>query len=116
MKSSAGRTAELIQALRALMRPARAEKGFLDCQISLEIDDANAIRYEERWESTKDLDNQIRSPRYTQLLALMESASERPTLEFHFVSSTRGLGYVAAVRGKSVSVDNSTTVSNSNNN
>jgi hypothetical protein len=29
----------------------------------------------------------------TQLLALMESASETPTLEFHFVSDTRGLGF-----------------------
>ena len=100
MKTSAARTTELIQALRSLMRPARAEKGFLSSQISLDVDDANAIRYEEQWETQEDLEHQFRSPRYTRLLALMESATERPSLEFHFVSETRGLEYVASVRGQ----------------
>jgi quinol monooxygenase YgiN len=104
IKTSAIRTTELIQALRSLMRPARAEKGFLASQISLDVDDANAVRYEEQWESEEDLENQVRSSRYTRLLALMESASERPALEFHFVSETRGLEYVAAVRGEELNV------------
>jgi len=100
MKSFADRTAELIQALRAVMRPARAENGFLSSQISVDVDDANAIRYEERWRSKKDIETQVRSPRYTHLLALMESASEQPSLEFHFVSETRGLEYVASARSQ----------------
>ncbi len=87
------------------MRPARAEKGFLNCQVSLDVDDVNALRYEERWESGEDLENQVRSPRYAKLLALMESASEAPSLEFHFVSETRGLEYVAALRGGELNVD-----------
>lgn len=89
------------------MRPARAEKGFLSSQIALDVDDASALRYEERWESDEDLESQIRSPRYTRLLALMESASERPSLEFHFIAETRGLEYVAAVRGEKVSAETS---------
>jgi quinol monooxygenase YgiN len=100
MKSSPERTGELIQALRSLMRPARAEKGFISCRLYLEADDANTIRYEERWDAREDLEEQVRSPRYTRLLALMESASEQPSLEFHFVSETRGLDYVASVRGE----------------
>ncbi len=100
MKSSAAHTAELIQALRSLARPARAEKGFISCRLYLDADEANTIRYEERWQTQEELEEQLRSDRYTRLLALMETAAERPVVEFHFVSETRGLDYVAAVRGE----------------
>ena len=92
--------AELVQALRAVMRSARAEKGFIACHIYQEAGDANSICYEEHWEARKDLEEQVRSSRYTRLLTLMESAVEQPSLEFHFVSETRGLEYVAEVRGE----------------
>jgi quinol monooxygenase YgiN len=100
MKSPHPHTVEVIGALRSLIRRARAEKGFVSSQIALDVDDPTAIQYEERWKSGADLENQIRSSRYTQLLALMESSSEPPLLEFHFVSETRSLEYIAAVRDK----------------
>ena len=100
MRTSAPRTVEVIQALRVLTRAARAEKGFVTCHLCLEADDANTIHYEERWQTGEDFEDQLRSPRYTRLLALMESASEPPSLEFHFISETRGLEYVADVRGE----------------
>ena len=100
MKSSPLRVADMVQALHMLTRAVRAEKGFIASFLCLEADDANTIRYEERWQTREDFEQQLRSPRYTRLLALMESARERPSLEFHFVSETRGLEYVAAVRGE----------------
>lgn len=90
----------MVQALRVLMRAARAEKGFMAGWLDLESDDANGIHYEERWQTREDFEEQLHSSRFTRLLDLMESASERPSLEFHFVSETRGLEYVAAVRGE----------------
>lgn len=81
------------------MRTARAEKGFLNCRLFVDVDDKDMVRYEERWQTRQDFEDQMRSARFTRLLALMESASERPTLEFHVVSETRSLDYVAAVRG-----------------
>jgi quinol monooxygenase YgiN len=98
--SSPLRSAELVQAFRSLMRSARAEKGFVTCQLCLDADNANMLQYEERWATREDFEDQIRAPRYTRFLALMESATEPPMLEFHFVSETRGLEYVAAVRGE----------------
>jgi quinol monooxygenase YgiN len=100
MKSAALRTSEALQALRLIMRAARAEKGLVGCHIMLDADEANTIDYEERWQSREDFDEQVRSARYTRLLALMESASERPSLEFHFISDTYGLEYVEAVRSE----------------
>ncbi len=82
------------------MRSARAEKGFITCGLYLEADNANTVCYEERWETREDMERQLRSPRYTCVLALMESASKPPTLEFLFVSEMRGLEYIANVRGE----------------
>jgi quinol monooxygenase YgiN len=100
MKSSPLRIAETVQALRVLTRAVRAERGFITSQLCLEADDPNTIHYEERWQTLEDLDDQLKASRYTRLLALMESATEQPCLEFHFVSETRGLEYVAALRGE----------------
>ena len=100
MKIPLPQTEGVLQALRLLMRPARSQKGFIACELDLEADDANVVRYEERWSTREDLEAQLRSPRYTQLLAVMESATERPMLEFQFVNETRGLDYVAASRGE----------------
>ena len=100
MRNSPLRIAETVQALHMLTRAARAEKGFISSRLCLEAADANTILYEERWQTQEDFDEQLRSTRYTRLLALMESASEQPSLEFHFVSETRGLEHVAAVRGE----------------
>ena len=100
MKSSPPGARELLQALRTLIRQARAEKGFITCRLCLEADNADTICYEERWETQKDFEEQARSPRYFHLLDLMESATEPPSLEFHFVSETRGLESLAELRGK----------------
>ena len=89
----------MVQALRVVMRAARAEKGFMAGWLDFEPDEANSVHYEERWQTREDFEDQLRSSRFTRLLAVMESASEQPSLEFHFVSETRGLEYVAAVRG-----------------
>jgi len=88
----------MVQAVRSVMRPARAEKGFIACELSLDANDAHSLRYEERWQTRQDFETQVRSPRYTRLLTLMESASEQPSLELHFVSETRSLDYIAEVR------------------
>jgi quinol monooxygenase YgiN len=100
MKSSPLRAGELVRAFRLLIRQARAEKGFITCRLSLEADNPDTICYEERWETQEDFEEQARSPRYFQLLNLMESATQSPSLEFHFVSETRGLDYLASLRGK----------------
>jgi quinol monooxygenase YgiN len=81
------------------MRSARAEKGLITCHLYQEADNPYAICYEEQWEARKDLEDQVRSTRYTRLLTLMESAAEQPTLDFHFVSETRGLDYIEGIRG-----------------
>ena len=46
----------------------------------------------------------LATERFSRLLALMETAAEPPVLEFRFVERTRGLDYVAEVRGGGTSI------------
>ena len=62
------------------------------------MDEANTFWYVEEWQDAGDLERELRSDRFSQLLALMETSAQPPALEFRVVTETRGLEYVAAVR------------------
>jgi quinol monooxygenase YgiN len=99
------RVGELVRALRVVMLPAQMERGCTSTQISADVERPEALCYREEWRTERDIDRQIRSDRFARLLGLMETASEPPILEFRFVSATRGLDYVAALRGRSDGAD-----------
>lgn len=88
----------LTQALKALMVSARAEPGMLDCKLYQLAGKETSLCFVEHWQTADDLECQMRSNRYTQLLALMETAVEEPSIEFHTVSRTQGLDYLKAIR------------------
>jgi hypothetical protein len=45
----------------------------------------------------------VQSDGFTSLLAVMEAAKQPPEIHFDFVTTTRGLDYVAEVRGEPIS-------------
>jgi hypothetical protein len=62
------------------------------------VDDRHTLCYLEEWPDIEGIEEQIRSPRFGRVLALMETAAVPPTIEFRFVSSTRELDYIAEIR------------------
>lgn len=99
--ASTERRAALVQALRSLMLPLEAAPGFVACHLFQDADEPNLLCYVEDWRTSADLDRQIRSPRYTRLLALMEEAAAPPELHVSFVSDVKGLEYLEAIRLRS---------------
>jgi quinol monooxygenase YgiN len=89
---------ELVDALRFLALPTTFEPGCLGCRVSTDDDDASSVRYEEEWANEEALRRRVRSERFTQLLGVLESATEPPRVQFDFVTETRGLDYVEEVR------------------
>jgi quinol monooxygenase YgiN len=81
------------------MLPVRLERGNCHAHLALDVDDEHVLCYFEEWSDVEELNEQIRSPRFGQLLALMETAGEAPSLQFRFFSEIRGLDYVAELRG-----------------
>ena len=63
--------------------------------------DADAVvHYIEEWATEADMRRRVQSDRFTSLLAVMESSKDPPEVKFDFVTTTRGLDYVAEVRGR----------------
>lgn len=87
----------LLDALRYLRIGTQLEPGCLRCSVWSEPD--ASIHYMEEWATEDDLARHVRSPRFTSLLGVLESAPERPQVTFDFVTATRGLEYAAELRG-----------------
>ena len=77
LRPSVGRVVDLIEAFRFLIVSTRLEPGCLGCS---------------------DIRRRVGSDRFTLVLSLLESVREPPHVQFDFVSTTRGLDYVAEVR------------------
>jgi quinol monooxygenase YgiN len=88
---------DLLEALRFLITGTRLEPGCRGCSAWAEPD--WTVHYLEEWETEADMRRRVRSPRFTSLLAVMESTTEPPQVQFDFVSTTRGIEYVSEIRG-----------------
>ena len=98
LKAPPGRRRETLEALRTLRFPARLDRGCAAIHLFCELDDPDLLCYVEEWPECEDLIREVQSERFSRLMALMETAAERPVLEFRFVQETRGLDYVEQVR------------------
>jgi quinol monooxygenase YgiN len=92
-----GRSEAVVEALQFLMIATRAAPGCLDCGLWVVSD--SAVRYLEEWATESDLRERVKSERFSSLLSLIESANHPPQVQFEFLTTTRGLDYVADVRG-----------------
>ena len=100
MSAPSGESWRLVDALRSLMVPARAEHGCVGCEVALstESHDPSCIRYVENWSTEEDLRDRVRSDGFLSLIAVMEKALDPPRIQFELAGGTRGLDYVAEVR------------------
>jgi quinol monooxygenase YgiN len=93
---SARSAQDLLDAIRFLVLGARLEPG---CHGSNAWADPDyTVHYVEEWTTEADLRRRVRSDEFTSLLGIVDSARE-PRVQFDFISSSRGLDYVAEIRG-----------------
>ena len=57
------------------------------------------MHYTEEWRTEAAMRERVQSHSFTLLLAILESV-QHPTVQFHFVTATRGLDYLTEVRGQ----------------
>jgi len=89
---------ELLDALRFVIAGTRLQPGCLGC--SAWADPDMSVHYVESWSSEEDVRQHVLSPLFTSLLAVVESLRTAPHVQFDFVSASRGLDYIAEVRGE----------------
>jgi hypothetical protein len=66
--------------------------------VAADVVEANAFWYWEDWDDDQALEGELRTDRFSQLLALVETSAQPPVFEFRVIPEIRGLDYLAAVR------------------
>jgi len=92
-----GNEAATIGALRAFWDSTCALPDCLGGGVFQEAGGHEAL-YVETWQEATQREANVRSRGYHRLLAIMETAPERPALRFNFVSETRRLDWVDQMR------------------
>lgn len=90
----------LLEAFQSLAKWARAEHGCFSAELFVAASPPCCLCYVETWKSEDELRQMLRSQHFSQLIALMELASEAPTCEFRVIAETRGLEFAAQVRDR----------------
>jgi hypothetical protein len=95
--ASARSAPRLMHALRSLTPPLRLKPGHLGSSTWMDTD--HTVHYEEDWATEPDMRERVVSDGFTRLLAVIEASEGVPRVQFNFVTKTRGLDYIAEVRG-----------------
>jgi quinol monooxygenase YgiN len=90
--------AATIGALRSCWDSTCALPGCLRGGVFQEVGGHETALYVEMWQEATPLEAHVRSREYHRLLAIIETAPERPALRFNFVAETRGLDWVEQLR------------------
>jgi len=93
-----GRFDDLLQALEAVMRPARLDRRCASASIWCAPEDSRLLRYQEEWVEAADFEREAQGERIGRLLELLELAEAPPTLEVRSIAGVQGVEYFAAVR------------------
>src|SRR3954470_6794792 len=86
-----GQTRPITMALHTIAADTRTRHGCVGCSVATDIGNRGTIRYMEEWLTEEDLRQRLLSDTFTQLVTLMEDASQPPRIEFTLTHETRGL-------------------------
>jgi quinol monooxygenase YgiN len=92
------RRADVLEVLRSVQGPVRAQPGCAACDIYNEQGPEPAIVFIERWESQTALEAHLRSAMYRRILCAIELSGVRPDVCFEHVSSSEGIELIERSR------------------
>ncbi len=90
----------LLAVLRSVQGPTQAQPRCQECQIYEEDGYDEAVLFLERWDSETDMERHIRSDLYQRILAAMEISRMPPEIAFHYISQTKGIELIQALRNE----------------
>ena len=91
---------EVMQTLLSMIEPTENERGCLSCHVFRDIEDKNVFSLIQEWQTREDLDDHIRSDRFSVLLGTKSLLCEPQQIEIHTVSQSEGMEVVNATRNK----------------
>ena len=92
------RHAAVLEVLRSVQGPMRAQPGCAACDIYEEQGPEPALVFVERWETDATLEAHLRSDMYRRILGAMELSSDKPEIRFEHVSTSEGIELIERLR------------------
>ena len=91
---------EVMQTLLSLIEPTENGRGCLSCHVLRDIEDMNVFSLIQEWKTREDLEDHIKSDRFSVLLGTKSLLCEPQKVEIHTVSHSEGMETVYAARTK----------------
>jgi quinol monooxygenase YgiN len=91
---------EVLQTLLSMIVPTENERGCQSCQIFRGIEDQNIFSLIEQWASRENLNDHIKSDRFSVLLGTKSLLFEPPQIEIYTISHSEGREAIDAIRNK----------------
>lgn len=88
----------VIEVLRSIQGPVRAQPGCLACDIFEEQGPERSVVLLERWENDEALATHLRSEAYRRILGAIELSGSKPDIRFESVTASEGLELVERMR------------------
>jgi quinol monooxygenase YgiN len=92
------RHAAVLEVLRSIQGPVRAQPGCAACDIFDEKGPEPAILLFERWRTEEALEAHLRSDLYRRILAAIELSGDRPDIRFERVTASEGIELIERLR------------------
>ncbi len=89
-----------METLRGVSDLTQARPDCLGCWLYDKDELHDHIRYAEQWATETALHEHLRSDLYRRILAVIELSSRPPDVRFHYVSRTKGMELIEALRGQ----------------
>jgi quinol monooxygenase YgiN len=93
---------EMMQTLLSMIEFTGKEKGCLSHHVFRDIEDEKVFSRIDEWETREDLDDYIKSDRFSILLGTKYLLCEPPQIEIHTVCHSEGMETIDALRSKRV--------------
>jgi quinol monooxygenase YgiN len=100
MNSLVEKRTEVRQTLLSMIEPTENGRGCLSCHVLRDIENKNVFSLIQEWETREDLDDHLKSDRFSVLLGTKSLLCEPQQIEIHTVSHSEGMETVNAARGK----------------
>jgi quinol monooxygenase YgiN len=91
---------EVMQTLLSMIEPTENVRGCLSCHVLRDIEDENVFSLIQVWKTRRDLDDHMKSTRFSVLLGTKSLLCEPQQIEIHTVSHSEGMETVNAARTK----------------
>ena len=91
---------EVMQTLLSMIEPTENGRACLSCHVLRDIENKNVFSLIEEWETREDLEDHIKSDRFSVLLGTKSLLCEPQQIEIHTVSQSEGMETIHAARNK----------------